>query len=445
MRTASGRWRCADQGDPDRLLVEEVQSLDNNSVALMNHQTMSQVGCKSGDTILLKGGGKETVAIALQDESVSRGRIQMNAVLRRNAAVDAGDALQIQSLPNCPWGRRVTVRPSRAPAADQAGLKAWYQQYFADALRPVHKGDIFSKPAAPGMPAIDFIVTDVDPPDYCIVAPDTRVALAQLSGEQGVTKNQDVRGRQQREAAKQQQREAAAQRQQREAAAQRQQREAAAQRQQREAVERQQREAAERQQREVAAQRQQREAVERQQRETAQLMSDAEMAARLQVEFDAEVANHYTAAAEQEQREAAERSRREAAEQEQREAAERWERQVAQMASDAEMAARLQAGLDAEAEAEASVSRQQGDSEHPDCILTPQPQMPQMPPQQSPGFGSDVLCCYCLDRPATAGVLHMDSVHKILCRDCAVVLKEQRLADCPVCLKKIECFVMRVF
>ncbi|KAI3432707.1 hypothetical protein D9Q98_004250 [Chlorella vulgaris] len=174
-------------------------------------------------------------------------------------------------------------------------------------------------------------------------------------------------------------------------------------------------------------------------------MSDAEMAARLQVEFDAEVANHYTAAAEQEQREAAERSRREAAEQEQREAAERWERQVAQMASDAEMAARLQAGLDAEAEAEASVSRQQGDSEHPDCILTPQPQMPQMPPQQSPGFGSDVLCCYCLDRPATAGVLHMDSVHKILCRDCAVVLKEQRLADCPVCRKKIECFVMRVF
>ncbi|KAI3432700.1 hypothetical protein D9Q98_004243 [Chlorella vulgaris] len=413
MRTASGRWRCADQGDPDRLLVEEVQSLDNNSVALMNHQTMSQVGCKSGDTILLKGGGKETVAIALQDESVSRGRIQMNAVLRRNAAVDAGDALQIQSLPNCPWGRRVTVRPSRAPAADQAGLKAWYQQYFADALRPVHKGDIFSKPAAPGMPAIDFIVTDVDPPDYCIVAPDTRVALAQLSGEQGVTGNQDVRGRQQREAAKQQQREAAAQRQQREAAAQRQQREAAAQRQQREAVERQQREAAKRQQREV--------------------------------EFDAEVANHYTAAAEQEQREAAERSRREAAEQEQREAAERWERQVAQMASDAEMAARLQAGLDAEAEAEASVSRQQGDSEHPDCILTPQPQMPQMPPQQSPGFGSDVLCCYCLDRPATAGVLHMDSVHKILCRDCAVVLKEQRLADCPVCRKKIECFVMRVF
>ncbi|KAI3432706.1 hypothetical protein D9Q98_004249 [Chlorella vulgaris] len=107
------------------------------------------------------------------------------------------------------------------------------------------QGDIFSKPAALAMPAIDFIVTDVDPPDYCIVAPDTRVALAQLSGEQGVTKNQDVRGRQQREAAKQT---SSARQlpsdQQREAAAQRQQREAAAQRQQREAVERQQREAA---------------------------------------------------------------------------------------------------------------------------------------------------------------------------------------------------------
>jgi hypothetical protein len=55
------------------------------------------------------------------------------------------------------------------------------------------------------------------------------------------------------------------------------------------------------------------------------------------------------------------------------------------------------------------------------------------------------FCVVCLDNPSTAGVLHGDSVHKCLCKECAAMLKESKVDKCPMCREPIEAFIMRVF
>ncbi|KAL4436738.1 hypothetical protein ABPG75_003877 [Micractinium tetrahymenae] len=54
-------------------------------------------------------------------------------------------------------------------------------------------------------------------------------------------------------------------------------------------------------------------------------------------------------------------------------------------------------------------------------------------------------CVVCLDAPATAGVLHGDSVHKCLCKDCAAMLKADKIENCPMCREKVDAYIMRVF
>ena len=36
-------------------------------------------------------------------------------------------------------------------------------------------------------------------------------------------------------------------------------------------------------------------------------------------------------------------------------------------------------------------------------------------------------------------------IHRCLCRDCAAMLKESKVANCPMCREPIEAFIMRVF
>ena len=59
--------------------------------------------------------------------------------------------------------------------------------------------------------------------------------------------------------------------------------------------------------------------------------------------------------------------------------------------------------------------------------------------------GDSALCVFCMDAPATAGLLHGESVHKCLCRECATHLKESNVQHCPMCREPIQAFIMRVF
>lgn len=45
--------------------------------------------------------------------------------------------------------------------------------YFMEAYRPVRKGDLFL--VRGGMRSVEFKVVETDPPEYCIVAPDTEI------------------------------------------------------------------------------------------------------------------------------------------------------------------------------------------------------------------------------------------------------------------------------
>ena len=47
----------------------------------------------------------------------------------------------------------------------------YLKQYFLEAYRPIHKGDLFL--VRGGLRAVEFKVVDTDPQPYCIVAPDT--------------------------------------------------------------------------------------------------------------------------------------------------------------------------------------------------------------------------------------------------------------------------------
>ena len=56
-----------------------------------------------------------------------------------------------------------------------------------------------------------------------------------------------------------------------------------------------------------------------------------------------------------------------------------------------------------------------------------------------------VECAVCLGGEATAGVVHGDSMHKCLCRRCAVKLKALRVTNCPMCRKKVDRCIMQIF
>lgn len=76
--------------------------------------------------------------------------------------------------------------------------------------------------------------------------------------------------------------------------------------------------------------------------------------------------------------------------------------------------------------------------------VQPAPPAPQAPPQ-APQPDDDSLCIICMDAEAVAGVLHGESVHKCLCKECAQTLKDARTQNCPMCRERIDGFVMHVY
>ena len=62
----------------------------------------------------------------------------------------------------------------------------------------------------------------------------------------------------------------------------------------------------------------------------------------------------------------------------------------------------------------------------------------------APGSDDDGgMCVVCMDEPATAGLLHGDTVHRCVCHECARRLMANRRA-CPLCNARID-MVVRVF
>uniref|UniRef100_UPI00358F4AA0 transitional endoplasmic reticulum ATPase-like n=1 Tax=Myxine glutinosa TaxID=7769 RepID=UPI00358F4AA0 len=158
---------------PNRLVVDEAIDEDNSVVSL-SQDKINELQLFRGGTVLLKGKKRrETVCVALSDESCSDQKIRMNRVVRSNLRVRLGDIVSIQSLPDVKYGKRIHVLPMDDTVEGITGnlFEVFLKPYFLEGYRPIRKGDIFL--VRGGMRAVEFKVVETDPLPHCIVAPNT--------------------------------------------------------------------------------------------------------------------------------------------------------------------------------------------------------------------------------------------------------------------------------
>ncbi|XLR04005.1 hypothetical protein S83_070203, partial [Arachis hypogaea] len=146
---------------PNRLVVDEAINNDNSAVS-MHLDTMEKLQLFRGDTILIKGKKRrDTVCIALADDTCEEPKIRMNKVVRSNLRVRLGNVVSVHQCPDVKYGKRVHILP----------IDDTIEAYFLEAYRAVRKGDLFL--VRGGMRSMEFKVIEIDPGEYCVVAPDT--------------------------------------------------------------------------------------------------------------------------------------------------------------------------------------------------------------------------------------------------------------------------------
>nr|GFA49730.1 cell division cycle protein 48 homolog [Tanacetum cinerariifolium] len=147
-----------------------------NSIVAMHPNTMEELQLFRGDTILLKGKKrKDTVCIAVADNSCDEPKIKMNKVIRTNLRVRLGDVVSVHQCPDVKYGKRIHVLPLDDTIEGVTGdvFNPYLKPYFLEAYRPVRKGDHFL--VRGGMRSVEFKVIETDPGEYCVVAPDTEI------------------------------------------------------------------------------------------------------------------------------------------------------------------------------------------------------------------------------------------------------------------------------
>eukprot|EP00252_Welwitschia_mirabilis_P004684 TRINITY_DN1497_c0_g2_i4.p2 TRINITY_DN1497_c0_g2~~TRINITY_DN1497_c0_g2_i4.p2 ORF type:complete len:156 (+),score=13.61 TRINITY_DN1497_c0_g2_i4:198-665(+) len=95
----------------NRLIVDEATN-DDNSVVCLHPETMEKLQLFRGDTVLLKGKKrKDTICIALADDTCEEPKIRMNKVVRSNLRVRLGDVVSVHQCPDVKYGKRVHILP----------------------------------------------------------------------------------------------------------------------------------------------------------------------------------------------------------------------------------------------------------------------------------------------------------------------------------------------
>ncbi|KAI3997029.1 hypothetical protein MKX01_021305 [Papaver californicum] len=159
----------------NRLVVDEAIN-DDNSVVPMNPETMEKLQLFRGDTILIKGKKrKDTICIALADDTCDDPKIRMNKVVRSNLRFRLGDVVFVHQCPDVKYGKRVHILPvdDTIECVTRSLFDAYLKPYFLEAYRPVRKGDLFL--VRGGMRNVGFKVIETDPTKYCVIVPDTEI------------------------------------------------------------------------------------------------------------------------------------------------------------------------------------------------------------------------------------------------------------------------------
>ncbi|PIA29239.1 hypothetical protein AQUCO_06100031v1 [Aquilegia coerulea] len=160
---------------PNRLVVDEAIN-DDNSVVSLHPAIMDKLQFFIGDSILLKGKRrKNTICIVIEDEECEEHKIRMNKVVRANLRVRLGDVVSVHVCPDVKYGKRIHVLSIDDTVEGLTGdlFESYLKPYFYNTYRPVRMGDLFL--VRGGMRSVEFKVVETDPPEYCIVAPDTEI------------------------------------------------------------------------------------------------------------------------------------------------------------------------------------------------------------------------------------------------------------------------------
>jgi transitional endoplasmic reticulum ATPase len=160
---------------PHKLSCEE-SKLDDNSTVELTQAKMDELKIFKGDCVLLKGKKrKETVCIALltEDNEQKDDEIRTNKTIRRNLRVRMGDTIAVHPAGDVPNGNKIHVLPFADSIEGLTGniTQTYLIPYFKDCYRPVRKNDTFIVRGQ--FKAVEFKIVDVDPPEHCIVSPNT--------------------------------------------------------------------------------------------------------------------------------------------------------------------------------------------------------------------------------------------------------------------------------
>ncbi|KAM0008198.1 putative vesicle-fusing ATPase [Helianthus debilis subsp. tardiflorus] len=111
---------------------------------------------------------RDTICIALADDTCEEPKIRMRRVVRSNLRVRLGDVVSLHQ-----YGKHVHILPIDDTIEGVAGnlFDAYLKPYFLEAYRPV--GDYFLVKG--GMRSVEFKVIETDHAEYCVVTPDTKI------------------------------------------------------------------------------------------------------------------------------------------------------------------------------------------------------------------------------------------------------------------------------
>ncbi|KAL8214476.1 hypothetical protein R6Q57_003925 [Mikania cordata] len=146
----------------DTIIVFNLQTPSSSLISGLNHHLHL---VQFQFFVVFKGKKrKDTICIALADDTCDEPKIRMNKVVRANLRVRLGDVVSVHQSPDLKYGKRVHILPVDDTIEGHT---------FWKAFRPVRKGDFFL--VRGGVRSVEFKVIETDPAEYCVIAPDTEI------------------------------------------------------------------------------------------------------------------------------------------------------------------------------------------------------------------------------------------------------------------------------
>nr|XP_027193599.1 cell division control protein 48 homolog E-like [Dermatophagoides pteronyssinus] len=160
---------------PNKLFVDDVVEEDN-SIALMHPNKLSELKIFIGDIVLVRGRlRKITCCIAKADETIDENKIRLSKVARTNVRVKSSDVVYVNVAAEASFIKVAHILPIAETIEGVTGdfFDIYLKPYFKDSFRPLHEGDIFV--VRNNFHPVEFKVVSVSPNPYGIVNRDTLI------------------------------------------------------------------------------------------------------------------------------------------------------------------------------------------------------------------------------------------------------------------------------